>query len=326
MDRYYQERVLATALYGDVLLCHDRHSGARVAIKRMQLAAAADRKTLLDGKDVAEDVLFEAQVNHAIAASGGHAHLLRMQHEFEQDGFLHFVYDYCATGDLLDLLTTDVCFPRATALAYFRDICAAVLHLHRLGFAHRDLSMENILLDDTNGVQVCDFGLACTASAPTSARVGKQFYMAPEVVAGVCYDATKADVWSLGVLFFEMLSGGPLFTQASSATDPRFEFFARDGLVALLEKWGIATQFDDDVVGFLSQMLAIDPATRPAAADLLAHPIFATAPSTSSSSSLEALTTMTSMVSSIATSVVGNYINRLLFTPWRTFDSSTTRH
>ncbi|RHY44268.1 hypothetical protein DYB30_002056 [Aphanomyces astaci] len=313
MEAYTIERVLATALFGDVVLCQDIYTGEQVAIKRMDLAAAKNHKTLLDHRHVAEDVGFEAQVNRKIHAGGGHPHLLRMRTDFVQDECLHFVYDYCAGGDLLDKLARETRFGTHMALKYFCDIVKAVERLHEFGFAHRDLSLENVLLDADNQCHVCDFGLACHVATVHSSRVGKKFYMAPEVVAGEDYDAVKADVWSLGMLLFEMLSGAPLFGEAS-ASDPRFHVLQTAGPATLFQ--GVE---DSEIVQLLTELVSLDPLKRPSMHMILQHPVVRRAMvskmETPSSSSV-----VSGYMAGMASSTVVTYLNRLLLSPWRSLD------
>ncbi|ETV98388.1 serine/threonine protein kinase [Aphanomyces invadans] len=307
MEQYNVQRVLATALFGDVVLCEDRRTGDHVAIKRMHLAAAKDQKTLVDQKIVAENVDFEAQVNHTIHAAGGHPHVLRMRTEFVQHDYLHFVYDYCEGGDLLDKLAAATRFDRHTALTYFSDIVAAVHRLHEIGFAHRDLSLENVLLGGDNDCQLCDFGLACDAATIQTAVVGKKYYMAPEVVAGSNYDATKADVWSLGVLLFEMLSGGPLFNEAAPS-DPRFLVLQSEGSTILFQDL-----VDTDIAHLLGDLLCLDPLKRPSMDTVLRHSVVVSA----RLSKRTPPSLISDCMAALATSNIVAYLNRVLFSPWQ---------
>ncbi|CAK4066784.1 unnamed protein product [Aphanomyces euteiches] len=315
MERYRVQRILATALYGDVLLCHDRRTGARVAIKRMNLAAAQEHKSLVEKRHVPEDVDFEAHVHYAVRAAGGHRNILHMQRDFVEDDCLHFVYDYCAGGDLLDLLRAHDRFTRDIAMNYFRDIVSAVQHLHKLGFAHRDLSLENVLLDASDVCQVIDFGVACSTSTSHSSRVGKAFYMAPEVVAGKTYDGCKADVWSLGILLFEMLTGRPLFDLAAT-TNPRFELFQAQGLAAIID----TNLVDENCMTLLSDMLSLDPHYRPSLATVLAHPAIVV-PSKSGETMLASF--MTNVVGAVASSGLAGYFNRMVYSPWTALEPTT---
>ncbi|KAF0697542.1 Aste57867_11785 [Aphanomyces stellatus] len=272
MHRYTQESVLATALFGDVLLCKDKTTGERVAIKRMQVAAAAAKTVVGTARHVSEDIKVEKHVNHVLSAKGGHPHVLRMRADFEDAGYEHFVLDYCPTGELFDELSAAGSFDAATALAYFRQIVQGLSFMHSRGIAHRDVSLENVLLDAAHTCYVCDFGLAATTSQWHMDSVGKAFYMAPEVVSGLLYDATKADVWSLGVVLFMMLTGAPLFSVANDM-DARYTYLKTHGLKAIVQAWHL--NIEPRLVSLLEGMLACDPTRRMSMADVAKHPCVA---------------------------------------------------
>ncbi|KAG6612200.1 serine/threonine protein kinase [Phytophthora cinnamomi] len=91
-----------------------------------------------------------------------------------------------------------------------RQVTLGLHFLHSNGIAHRDVSLENVLL--RGGVcKLSDFGLATDAERMCAEVVGKANYMAPEVVAGEAYAPVAADMWSLGIVLFIMLTGSPLW-------------------------------------------------------------------------------------------------------------------
>jgi calcium-dependent protein kinase len=231
LDDYVIQRRLAPALFGDVLLCQHKPSGDMVAVKRVLQSAANAQLTLASNKKVRENVALERALYHQLNRVGGHRHVLKLRDEIEFDGYLYLVSDFCARGELYELVSSaqDGKLPLPAVTRYMRQIASGVQFLHANGFAHRDLSLENVLVTDDDQCQVCDFGLAASTAKPSRETVGKLFYMAPEVLAGVQYDATKADVWSLGVMLFIMLIGAPPVETASSA-DARFRLITNKGI------------------------------------------------------------------------------------------------
>ncbi|CAK4254969.1 unnamed protein product [Aphanomyces euteiches] len=157
------------------------------------------------------------------------------------------------------------------ARRYFRQIVLGVHYMHGRGFAHRDLSLENVLVNGKDECFVCDFGLATTTTARPNDVVGKAFYMAPEVAAGCTYDPVKDDVWSLGIMLFMMLTGSPLVEHASDK-DSRFQFLKAKGIRKLVEAWRLDHAVNGDALHLLTQMLNLDPASRPSVKAILAHP------------------------------------------------------
>ena len=118
------------------------------------------------------------------------------------------ISEYALNGTLLSYVKTSVTtFPEAVISFIFLQIAHAVHHIHSNNYAHLDLKLNNILLDEFFNVWVGDFGSAMklTKNKLSSRRRGTQRYMAPEVKnlkSGQTYDAQKADVYSLGVCLF----------------------------------------------------------------------------------------------------------------------------
>jgi serine/threonine protein kinase len=97
--------------------------------------------------------------------------------------------------------------PEKESFKYFIQVTAAVQFLHSIGLAHRDIKPENILLDEDRNVKLCDFGWCVDVSkGERMTFCGTYEYMAPEIVDEKYYDYS-IDVWSLGVLLYEMIHG-----------------------------------------------------------------------------------------------------------------------
>ncbi|ETV98387.1 CAMK/CAMKL protein kinase [Aphanomyces invadans] len=268
MENYCVEKTIANALYGQVLLAHDVRTGDLVAIKKMNAAAAATHTVVRDGMSrVPEDIQVEKQVNRLLRHHGAHPHILRMRDDFVQGDDDHMVFDYCARGDLFDVLEHGALSPPLVK-RYFRQIASAVTHLHSNGIAHRDLSLENVLLDAKNNCYVCDFGLATSATMPCDETVGKHFYMAPEVVQGCHYDPAQADVWSLGIMLFMLVTGSPMCMKATPR-DSRFAYFTKHGLAKLVASWNI--KVDPQVIDLLENMLRVNPSDRFTMQQVVSH-------------------------------------------------------
>uniref|UniRef100_A0A5K3FAY0 Non-specific serine/threonine protein kinase n=1 Tax=Mesocestoides corti TaxID=53468 RepID=A0A5K3FAY0_MESCO len=141
-----------------------------------------------------------------------HPFLVRLHYAFQNRSNLYIVLEYCPGGELFRYLETECFLMEDAACFYISEIALAIGHLHSLGIIYRDLKPENILLDKDGHVKLTDFGLSKEGVCTTNTFCGTIEYMAPEIIR--CAGHGRAvDWWSLGTLLFDMLSGGPPFSQ-----------------------------------------------------------------------------------------------------------------
>eukprot|EP00475_Leptophrys_vorax_P021886 TRINITY_DN2971_c0_g1_i1.p1 TRINITY_DN2971_c0_g1~~TRINITY_DN2971_c0_g1_i1.p1 ORF type:complete len:466 (+),score=-31.22 TRINITY_DN2971_c0_g1_i1:110-1507(+) len=265
---------------GFVRRCTDKSTGQSFAVKTFfkdRLATDADR----------EAVRREVELMDRVA---GHPGVVRVQGLFEDRRHAHVVMDLCEAGELFDHVLTRRRLPERDAALLFRQVASAVAFCHARGVVHRDLKLENVLLHETPEAllecaaggaggtpllgplvaRVADFGLAECLESPEGNKlltgaVGSPFYMAPEVLTSE-YDYS-ADVWSLGVILYILLSGVPPFW---GPTDLEvFEAVLRGHVDFSGSVWAVVSA---DVKGLIRCMLQRDPRRRPSAAKVLSHP------------------------------------------------------
>uniref|UniRef100_A0A183SLK6 Non-specific serine/threonine protein kinase n=1 Tax=Schistocephalus solidus TaxID=70667 RepID=A0A183SLK6_SCHSO len=141
-----------------------------------------------------------------------HPFLVRLHYAFQNRSNLYIVLEYCPGGELFRYLEREGFLMEDAACFYISEIALAIGHLHSLGIIYRDLKPENILLDKAGHVKLTDFGLSKEGACTTNTFCGTIEYMAPEIIR--CAGHGRAvDWWSLGTLLFDMLSGGPPFSQ-----------------------------------------------------------------------------------------------------------------
>ena len=204
-DRYTIERELGRGGMATVYLAHDLKHDRKVAVKvlRPELAAVIG----------AERFLAEIKTT----ANLQHPHILPLFDSGVADSFLFYVMPYVEGISLRDRMTREKQLPIAETVRVASEIAAALDYAHRHGVIHRDIKPENILLHDGSAL-VADFGIALAASkagtrmTETGMSLGTPQYMSPEQAMGERELDARSDVYALGCVTYEMLTGEPPFS------------------------------------------------------------------------------------------------------------------
>ncbi|MBT8442724.1 MAG: protein kinase [Gammaproteobacteria bacterium] len=146
---------------------------------------------------------------YELIAELDHPNIVRIHDLGVGDDHAHIVMEYLDGGDLKQRI--DLGIPEPTAVEYFRQIASAIASIHKVGILHRDLKPGNIMLRRDNTVALIDFGLAKRlrlemAITDSGEIFGTPYYMSPEQGHGNGVDE-RSDIYSLGVIFYEMLTG-----------------------------------------------------------------------------------------------------------------------
>ena len=210
-DRYRLERELGAGGMATVHLAHDLKHGRDVAIKVLnaELAESLGRQRFV------REIRLAARLNHP--------HILPLYDSGESDGLLYFVMPVMQGQTLRDRLGADRRLPVDDALRITSEVADALDYAHRHDVVHRDIKPENILLHEGHAV-VADFGIgrAIVAAASESSTftqigvtVGTPAYMSPEQATGDELDG-RSDLFALGCVLYEMLSGDVAFTGSTA--------------------------------------------------------------------------------------------------------------
>src|SRR2546425_2559951 len=200
-DRYTIERELGRGGMAIVFLARDRRHDRDVAVKvlRPELAASLGP----------ERFLLEIKV----AAGLTHPHIVPLHDSGEVDGLLYYVMPFIQGESLRDRLEREGMLPVVAAVQLAREVADALDYAHRQSVVHRDIKPENILIQDGHAV-VADFGIARAISAAgghrvtaTGIAVGTPDYMSPEQAQGDEQVDGRSDIYSLGCVLYEMLTG-----------------------------------------------------------------------------------------------------------------------
>ncbi|HVO36530.1 MAG TPA: protein kinase [Gemmatimonadales bacterium] len=209
-DRYRIERELGAGGMATVYLARDVKHERQVALKVIR----ADLSAILGGERFLNEIRVTANLQHP--------HILPLFDSGSADGLLFYVMPYVAGETLRQRLQREKQLPIDDAVRLAREVASALDYAHRQGVIHRDIKPENVLIQDGTAL-VTDFGIALAVSnaggsrlTETGLSLGTPHYMSPEQATGDRALDARTDVYSLGAMLYEMLTGDPPFTGSTS--------------------------------------------------------------------------------------------------------------
>ena len=146
-----------------------------------------------------------------------HQNIIKLYNVYEDEETINIIMEYAKEGNLYHLIKKEKNgFSEQKSYEFFIQIINAVYYLHSNNIIHRDIKPENILIGDDNKLKLCDFGWAKELTLENrSTFCGTMEYMAPEIVGSDNYDYS-VDIWSLGILLYELLFGHSPFNADSN--------------------------------------------------------------------------------------------------------------
>ncbi|WFD41970.1 hypothetical protein MPSI1_000608 [Malassezia psittaci] len=266
---YLLLQTLGEGEFGKVKLGVHRTYGEETAIKlikREKVAAVEDAEAAKISK-----VEREIQILNELR----HPNIVHLYEVIESERYIGIVLEYGAGGELFDYILAHKCLQERDACRLFSQLISGVSYLHRKKIIHRDLKLENLLLDRDRNVIITDFGFANNFAARgndlMATSCGSPCYAAPElVVQDGMYVGAAVDVWSCGVILYAMLAGYLPFDDDPANPD--------GDNINLLYKYIMATPLTfPDYIGseprsLLLRMLVPDPQNRATLEEVMQHP------------------------------------------------------
>ncbi|RQM22626.1 hypothetical protein B5M09_003350 [Aphanomyces astaci] len=200
LDGYVLGKVVGVGTFGKVRVATHKVSSQVVAIKSYERSRT---------KDAAQwkRIQYEAKLMEKL----DHPYIIRLFETIETSTKLHIVMENVSSdvGNLCEFVKRQKRLAEDDAGLLFMQVVSAVMYMHSMQLVHRDIKLENILLDRYGNTKLVDFGFSAvqSTSKPFSTFCGTPCYMAPEIIHRKTYWGQPVDVWSLGVLLFAMLCG-----------------------------------------------------------------------------------------------------------------------
>ena len=205
--RYKFIQKIGKGAFGTVVLVEDTVVDERLILKFLNANVASDEEML---KRFVHELRYSRRITHK--------NVIRIYDFLYIGGSYAISMEYFPSHTLGAEIANERPMRPAKAVAYARDICTGMTVAHQQGIIHRDLKPANILIDDSGLLKIVDFGVAAAAKSgdtqltKTGYVIGSPKYMAPEQILGKKVDE-RADIYSLGVIMYEMLAGTPPYSR-----------------------------------------------------------------------------------------------------------------
>ncbi|XP_068342743.1 serine/threonine-protein kinase SRK2I-like [Pyrus communis] len=259
-DRYDFVRDIGSGNFGVARLMTDKQTKELVAVKYIERGSKID-----------ENVQREI-INHR---SLRHPNIIRFKEVILTPTHLAIVMEYAAGGEMFERIHNAGRFSEDEARFFFQQLISGVSYCHAMQVCHRDLKLENTLLDGSPAprLKICDFGYSKSSvlhSQPKS-TVGTPAYIAPEVLLRQEYDGKIADVWSCGVTLYVMLMGAYPFEDPDEPKD-----FRKTIQRILSVQYSIpdTVQISHECLELISRIFVPDPSARITIPEIKNHPWF----------------------------------------------------
>ena len=194
-----------------------------------------------------------------------HPSITKILEMFESEKYVLIIMEYVSGGNLQSFVKKRRKLNEQIAKILFKQIMEGIKYIHSRNIVHRDIKLENILIDLNNNIKICDFGVSKKIHCDSilEDQCGTPVYMAPEIIANEGYRGFPVDIWSAGVSLYLMLSGNIPFNKTSKHT-------LQEEIVT--SAYPPIKGISDEAENLLSGLLDKNPNTRLTVDEVLAHP------------------------------------------------------
>lgn len=246
-------KVLGKGTFSTVNECHNKQTEESFALKII------DKKVYKESKVVIENEI-------RILQNSSHPSITRLYDVYETPDHLYLVMELIKGGELYSIISEQGALPESRAHRIFGQIFEGVNYLHQHNIVHRDLKLENILVDGNRSIKLTDFGLSkifkLSDEQMMQTRCGTPCYVAPEILQGTKY-GPEVDYWSMGVILYVMI-----FSQYPFPTNDMYSMYEH----IIAGKFEFPYTICADLQDLLRGLLCVDIKKRYNLTDIANHP------------------------------------------------------
>lgn len=191
--------------------------------------------------------------------------VVKIYETFETPKYLVIIMEYISGGDLLSFVKKRNKLNESSARYIFRQLITALELIHSQNVVHRDIKLDNILLDINNNIKICDFGVGKLIRSKKELlydQCGTPAYIAPDILKNNGYEGPQVDIWSAGVVLYAMLSGMVPFK--AHDMNKLHELILNGDYEAL-------DNISKEAMNLINQILCIDSRKRLTSTEILNH-------------------------------------------------------
>ncbi|KAF8909385.1 kinase-like domain-containing protein, partial [Gymnopilus junonius] len=256
-------RTLGQGFSGHVRIARHSRTGQYAAIKIISKTSPGSRVSLNRLADEVEHNLLAVEREIVVMKLIDHPNVMKLYDVWETSSSLYLVLEYVQGGELFEYLCDKGRRPTSEVISYFQQIICAVAHCHCYNIAHRDLKLENILIDQESNIKIADFGMATWQDDSRGKLLRTSF------ITGQPYNGSTSDIWSCGIILYALLAAKLPFDDDDCPTLLQ---------KITLGKFDMPNDIDPRAQDLLSRMLNVDPNKRITMAEILRHPFFVSQP------------------------------------------------
>lgn len=253
-DFYRIGKMLGKGAFGKVNLGMHKLTDSLVACKSINKEFLEEERSR---RKVAREVAILKKIDHP--------NIVNLFETFESQRHFLIVMELCSGGDLLNYVRKRRKLTEDFAKYFFKQLVEALIYCHKKQVVHRDIKLDNILLDHYGRLKLCDFGVSRVVgkNETLNDQCGTPAYIAPEVLINEGYDGKKSDTWSCGVVLFAMLYGTVPFK--GSDMNELHELIKKG-------KYNLKDEISSEAKSLIKGILETDPRKRLTLKMILSHP------------------------------------------------------